>query len=161
VVDGQPIDRNSVQIGPLKVGGPPAGVTTTEAQPQHRLNTNFGDQITLLGFNLTDTDNNPPQLTLFWQADTIPAADYTVFMHLLDADGNLTAQFDSPPAGGAYPASLWDSGEIIVDQRHLNDLPPGHYTVNIGLYQPDRGERLPVTGSNDDTLKLTEIEISP
>jgi len=168
VVDGKPIDRNSVQIGPIKVGGPPSGVTTANANPQHPVNQTFGDQITLLGFNLTDTTRNPSppaphpsQLTLFWQANTIPTADYTVFVHLLDADGNLVAQFDNPPAEGTYPTSLWDSDEIIADKRHLNDLPPGHYTLHVGLYQPDTGARLPIAGTDESSLNLIEFEITP
>jgi hypothetical protein len=168
-VDGQPIDQNSVRLGPVKVGGPPPDITVSDVQPQHPLNKNFGDQIILLGFNLTDVDGNPVQkyairntkyaLTLFWQADVIPSADYTVFVHLLDSHGNLAAQFDNPPAAGAYPTSLWDPGEIIADERWLSDLAPGRYTLQVGLYRPDTGERLPVEGRVDGVVRLMEFEV--
>ncbi len=155
---GQPLDRNSVRLGPLKVGGPPPGVTIPEAHPQNPLNISFDNQITLLGFTLTSPIDNS-QLTLFWRADSPPPADYTVFIHLLDPFGNLVAQFDSPPAAGAYPTSLWDPGEIIADEHRLHDLPPGRYTLQIGLYQPDTGERLTVAGSPDGAVKLGEVEV--
>jgi hypothetical protein len=168
-VDGQPIDQNNVRLGPVKVGGPPPDITVSEVQPHHPLHKNFGDQITLLGFNLTDIDGNPVQeyairntkyaLTLFWQATAIPSADYTVFVHLLDSEGNLAAQFDNPPAAGAYPTSLWDANEIIVDERWLSDLVPGRYTLQVGLYRPDTGERLPVEGRVDGVVRLVEFEV--
>jgi hypothetical protein len=170
-IDDQPIDRNSVRLGPIKVGGPPPDITTTEVQPQHPTGNILGDQITLLGFNLTDTNGTPLdvwqpvplnlQLILYWQAQRIPDADYTVFVHLLDPSGNLITQFDGPPAGGAYPTSLWDPGEIIVDERLISNLTPGHYTLQIGLYQPDRGERLSVGGSPDGTITLGEFQVKP
>jgi hypothetical protein len=172
-VGGQPIDRNSVRLGPIKVGDPPPGVTITEANPEHPLNISFGDQINLLGFNLTDDNGDPistggiltnrksktQNLKLIWQTNAIPPTDYTVFVHLVDPDGNLIAQADSPPANGAYPTSLWDVGEIIVDEHEISDLPPGHYTLQIGLYQPGTGERLPVAGSPDGSVQLMEFEV--
>jgi hypothetical protein len=163
--NGQPLDRNSVRLGPLKVGGPPLGVTIPEAHPQNPLNISFGNHITLLGFTLASPIDNSEltihnsQLTLFWQPDSPPPADYTVFIHLLDPLGNLVAQFDSPPAAGAYPTSLWDPGEIIADEHVLQNLPPGRYSVHIGLYRPDTGQRLAVAGSLDGAVNLAEIEI--
>jgi hypothetical protein len=167
-VDGRPIERNSVRLGPLRVGGPPPGVTVTTAQPQNPLNLSFDNQITLLGFDLSRANNNPKSkilpearkrnLKLYWRADTIPTSDYTVFIHLLDLQGNLVAQFDSPPAAGAYPTSLWNPGEIIADEHRLGELPPGRYALQIGLYRLDTGRRLPVAGTPDGTVKLAEIE---
>ncbi len=151
-VDGQPIARNSVSIGPLKMGGPPAGVTVPTAAPQTPLDALFGGQIALLGF-----DAAAGKLTLYWQATTDPPADYTVFVHFVDEQGQLVAQADGPPAGGAYPTSLWAAGEIIPDTRSLPELPPGRTSVVVGLYRPDSGERLPVAGSPDGALRLLEL----
>ena len=163
VVDGQPINRNSVRLGPIKVGGPPPGVTVSEVEPRHFVNKNFGGQITLLGFDLTDVEENSVEenatLTLFWQPQTIPQADYTVFVHLLDAEGNLVAQFDSPPTAGVYPTSLWDPDEIIADERFLNNLSPGRYILQVGLYRPDTGERLSVEGTVDEAVRLIDFVI--
>jgi hypothetical protein len=144
-VEGHPIPQNSVRLGPLKVGGPPPGVTVAAGvQPQQPLHHIFGEQITLLGFNLKPTAEAGAKfrLVLFWRAEGVPPADYTVFVHLLDEQGRLVTQADGPPANNAYPTSLWEAGEIIVDERTL--FPgPGTYTLQVGLYHPPSGERLP------------------
>lgn len=170
-VDGHPIDQNSVRLGPIKVGGPPPGVTVTEARPQLVVNKTFGEQITLLGFDMVggqeagirnqglEVRGQDLRLTAYWQAEVVPAGDYTVFVHLLDAQVNVVAQFDGPPAGGQYPTSLWDPGEIIVGERAINGLSPGRYTLQVGLYRPDTGERLPVPGVSDGTISLMEFDV--
>ncbi|MCB0168180.1 MAG: glycosyltransferase family 39 protein, partial [Anaerolineae bacterium] len=88
--------------------------------------------------NSTNSTNatNSLTLTLYWQADTTPAADYTVFLHLRDESNQTIAQKDNPPAGGQYPTSLWDPGEMIKDELTLplDDVPPGRYTPVVGLY---------------------------
>jgi hypothetical protein len=171
VVNGRPIDRTGVRLGPVKVGGSPPEVTVTAAKPDYLLNLSFGaqGQITLLGFNLTGVagqsiDDSPrpgfkPTLTLFWQAQANPPTDYTVFVHLVAPDGHLVAQADSPPAAGAYPTSLWDPGEIIIDSHPLPDLPPGRYAIRVGLYRPETGERLPVADSPEGAVQIIEFEI--
>jgi 4-amino-4-deoxy-L-arabinose transferase-like glycosyltransferase len=159
VVDGQVIDRNSVSIGPLKVGGPPPDVTVATATPQTPLNVLFGEEIVLLGFDQTEAESST--LTLYWQAETTPQNDYTVFVHFLDEQGNLAAQADGPPAGGVYPSSLWDAGEIVVDSRPLPAMPPGQYSVWAGLYRPDNGERLPTEFDPGGAARLLDIQVPP
>jgi len=155
VENGQPVNRTGVAIGPIKVGGPPPGVTTPQAAPATPLNVPFGQEITLLG-----VDAAPGALTFYWQAAAIPQADYTVFVHLLNAGGQLAAQADAPPAGGAYPTSLWDAGEVIVDVHSLPaNLPPGQYTAQVGLYRPDTGQRLPAAGSTDGGVQLPPLKL--
>ena len=90
-------------------------------------------------------------LSLYWQAAESPAANYQVFIHLLDAAGQPVAQFDGPPRGGAYPTSVWDAGESVPDTHPLAlpaTLAPGAYSLRIGLYRLDGGERLPATGAD-------------
>ncbi len=155
VVNGQSIERNSVAVGPIKVGGPPPGVTVPAADPQTALNVTFGDEITLLGYSWgVAAAGEPPRLRLYWQAETQPAADYTVFVHVVGADGTLLAQADAPPAGGAYPTSLWDAGEIIADERAVPLPQEDDYSVWVGLYQPDSGQRLPLPGFADGALEI-------
>jgi hypothetical protein len=52
---GQPTGATSVTIGPIKVGGPPPGVTVTGITPQTEVNVALGEQIELLGFDLANT----------------------------------------------------------------------------------------------------------
>jgi hypothetical protein len=99
--------------------------------------------------------------TLYWQAEAIPAQDYTVFIHLLDANRNWIAGADGPPVNNFYPTGLWQPGDWIDDDRHLtipDELSAGHYPVLIGLYDPDSGERLTrLDGSGDFVEIVLEV----
>jgi hypothetical protein len=89
---------------------------------------------------------------LRWEALASPNADYTVFVHLIAPDGRVAAQHDGPPMAGYAPTSTWTPGHAI-DDRHLVllplDLAPGAYRLQVGLYHPMTGERLPVDGGGD------------
>jgi hypothetical protein len=163
VSNGQLLEKNSVRIGPVKVGGPPPGVTVPRAAPENVINAVLGEQIELLGFDLNSTFN-PANLkfVFYWQAMAPPAADYTVFVHVRDASGQAVAQKDRPPVEGAYPTGLWDAGEIIKDELEvpLGPLPPGRYQVVTGLYNAATGQRLAVEGSVDGTISLQTVEIN-
>jgi hypothetical protein len=164
---GQPSDVTSVSLGPVKIGGPPPGVTVTEAAPQVKLAAELGDQVRLLGFDLnlgeagTWPMAQPVQLSFYWQPLVDPQVDYTVFVHLRRQDGKIVAQADGPPAGGRYPTSLWQTGEIIKDEVTLPpvSLEPGAYEVVVGMYDFTTGQRLPVSGSPDYTILLQAFEV--
>lgn len=161
----QPSGETAISIGPIKVGGPPAGVTVRQADPQVELNQPFGStsELILLGYTLTEQNDQPVQslkLTLYWRSQAVLPTDYTTFVHLRDASGDIVAQTDRPPAGGAYPSSLWDAGEIIKDEisAPLDGLGPGRYEVVIGLYDFKTGIRLPVTDTSGDSIVLLSFE---
>ena len=121
---------------------------------------NFADKASLLAYeaNSTPSSNELP-LTLYWRAEAPLAADYVVFMHLMDAAGNVVAQGDAPPRAGRYPTHWWEPGEVIADQHMIPlpaDLPPGDYRVRTGLYRPDTGERLLLAG-----LRMMRLNSSP
>jgi hypothetical protein len=173
---GEPMGLTAVTLGPIKVGGPPPGVTVPRAAPENVINAVLGDQIKLLGFDVSGSRfkvqssgfNLEPgtlnlKLTFYWQAITQPAADYTVFVHVRDAFGQAVAQKDRPPVEGAYPTGLWDAGEIINDELEvtLGPLPPGRYQVVTGLYDAVTGGRLAVEGSVDEAILLQEFEVGP
>jgi hypothetical protein len=169
VKDSQPTGASSVVIGPFKVGGPPKGVTIASAQPQIALNQNLGDHITLLGYDVdratlencsTTSENCRLNLTLYWQAKASPVADYTTFLHLRNRANETITQKDSPPAGGRYPTSLWDAGEIVLDRLELPlaEVPPGIYTPVVGLYNFADGQRLS-TPSGTGEIFLEPIEL--
>jgi len=133
----------------------------------------------LLGYNLTDQDNQSIQnqksvlgqaegskienlkLSLYWRADAAPEIDYTTFLHLRNNENENVAQKDSPPANGRYPTSLWDEGEIIVDEivLPLADVPAGEYTPVVGLYDFVTGIRLPLAESSATELPLESVTL--
>lgn len=101
---------------------------------------------------------------LGWQAETAPAADYRVFLQLLNEDGALVVGRDAVPAGWSRPTSSWAAGERVEDRHALlipPNTPPSNLTLIVGLYNPAQdGERLPVTGQPTPYLEITQITVS-
>jgi hypothetical protein len=123
----------------------------------------------LRGFNLSPRPGlrlAPGQvvhLTLYWQDDRPMSQSFTVFTHLVGADGKIYGQEDLVPANGKSPTDGWVSGEVTVDQYSIplsTTAPPGQYQLEIGLYQPQDGKRLPLTGAGGDSLDLASVKVS-
>jgi hypothetical protein len=58
---------------------------------------------------------------------------------LLDAEDQIVAQVDGPPANGELPIPGWLPGEYLTDTHSLQlpfDLPDGDYRLGVGLYDP-------------------------
>jgi hypothetical protein len=100
-------------------------------------------------------------VALRWKATQPVPADYFVFVHLLDTDGNRVAQSDGQPAIWTRPTSSWAPEESIEDRHALAlpiDLPPGDYTLIAGLYLADSEQRL-LTESGEAFVSLGTIKI--
>ncbi len=151
----QPISDKAF-IGPLKfTSDPPSSAELNAAQPAGAA---FGNAILLSRYALdsrTHRSEESLSLTLYWQSKTRVDKDYTVFVHLLDASGNMRAQMDAMPYGGRYPTSFWDAGEIVRDMHMVflpKDLIPGEYSLEIGLYEYPSLERLIVSDASGQPL---------
>ena len=70
----------------------------------------------------------------------------SLFIHVLGPEG-MAGQYDGPLGRGLWPADQWREG-LVVGERHALQLNrpfnPATDTVQIGLYWPETGERLPV-----------------
>ncbi len=92
------------------------------------------------------------KVTLVWTADAAPAADYTWFVHVLDAAGNILAQQDRAPQGGYAPTSDWAAGATVTDRlAFVGDFPPGIH-LRLGWLNPAAGSRLPAFDSDGTPL---------
>lgn len=163
VQSGQTLDATSITIGPIKVGAPPPEAVVTDFAPQVARQDMFGEPpvINLRGYDLEQTPGKI-HLTLYWSSETPTDINYTTFVHLRDGQNQTVAQKDGPTGRGLYPTSLWDVGEIIVDAVTLlvpAELNSGKYTLAIGLYQLETGQRLTVPASVDNSLQLTSIKL--
>jgi len=101
------------------------------------------------------------EVWLYWQGLAPMREDYTVFVHLTDETGRVVAQHDGWPQGGAYPFSVCDEGEVVVDEHPLalpTDLPAGSYGLRVGLYLLESGQRL-LTESGADSVDLGQVEL--
>ena len=99
-------------------------------------------------------------VSLRWQAVRTMDEDYTVFVHLVDPSGKLVAQVDSLHLGGRYPTSLWDAGEVVVEERRLvipGTLATGDYRLYAGAYTLRDQQRL-TTEEGRDRVEIGVIE---
>ncbi len=123
-------------------------------QPQIPLDVAVGDFARLAGGDISRSTLAPGEtfdVTLYAQATGTADRDYTVFVHVVGADGRVWAQSDSWPEAGGAPTTSWVAGQIIVDTHTLTlsaGAPAGTYTVFVGLYDAERGPRIPLYDAN-------------
>lgn len=122
----------------------PAGSLAARAPLEAR----FANGLTLTGFRFVSAAvpaGETAHLTLFWTTEAAVTDSYTVFVHVLAADGFQLAGADGLPRNGARLTSQWQPGEVVVDPHLISlpaDLPPGEYAVEVGLYRLESGERV-------------------
>jgi hypothetical protein len=120
----------------------------------------------LAGYGLTQETEAGGEivLALQWQSLQAVDADYQVFVHLLNEAGEKIMQRDGQPVQWMRPTSSWQPGEQITDRYGFdlpNDLPPGAYTIVVGLYDPVSGQRLPVSaGPGDFAIQLGPVAVN-
>jgi 4-amino-4-deoxy-L-arabinose transferase-like glycosyltransferase len=113
----------------------------------------FGGVITLTGYRFEGDS-----LVLAWEALGTPAANYTVFVQVLDESNSIVGQGDAPPE---LPTRYWQRGERFMTRHTIvypQALEAGTYRVVIGWYRQDNFERL---GGDfpDSAYPLTTITI--
>jgi len=150
----------------------------------HSLEVGFEDKLRLLGWNFNDSETchsdglqslrlicnadglQTIDLTLIWQGQQEMAELYTVFLHLVDENGQVIRQMDKVPGiRGKQPTTGWLPTEIILDPISVAaDVPPGRYTLRAGMYLPPNGPRLLVINdageATGDFVELGEVIIS-
>lgn len=147
-----------------------AQLTTPSPAPAQDQTARFGAVINLTGWTVEPSALRPGEelsIQLGWVADATPDFDYALFVHLLDQQGEKVAQIDGQPqdALGPRPLTTWRAGQVVVDERTFPipaALPTGDYTLVLGLYNWQTGERLPVTGAAarpDETVRLTAVKV--
>jgi hypothetical protein len=127
---------------------------------------NFGDQIALIGYDLESKVYNPGDqvdLTLYWKAMNPQDINYQVFVHLIDANGNLVTQSDKLNPGD-YPTRRWPLDKYVRDAHKLalpTGMAAGDYLISVGLWVASDGWRLPVSDETGeqigDNYRLPEI----
>lgn len=151
--------RNLVEILPAE----------QNVHPVHPMWANFADQMELWGYDVSPevgSAGHPLTVTLYWHALRDVPVDYTVFVHLLDSEGHLVAQHDGAPWWQIpFPTTSWMPGETLRDRHVLQlppDLAPDRDTFQIGVYDWQTMERLPIVENNvpvNNYVELGSIEI--
>jgi hypothetical protein len=144
------------QAGPKSRGQPlvaaaPAQLRTLDAPPNDLTfrsgATWAGGSIVYLGSKVVPANprpGQPVQLSHYFAALRSPPQGFNFFVHLVDAaSGQMVANADHEPQGGAAPLGSWPVGKIIEDTHTVN-LPAfqGRLQVGLGFWQGN--SRLPV-----------------
>jgi hypothetical protein len=141
-----------------------------QPEPRQRVHVVAGDQIRLVGFDLTirgrplvATHRHPAVVRpgsyldyhLYWQALRPITKNYHGFVHLVDAGGRPLAQQDQLPGPFFQPPPLWSAYRHVSDIYHLR-IPPdatsGLYWPAVGMYDFDSQQRLPLTVDEQSDL---------
>ena len=122
----------------------------------------FGNEIGLIGYDLTSLTNGQATLTLYWQALQAPSQDYTVFVHILAKEDGVCCvwQQDVMPQQNQYPTTRWLANEYVIDSYLITPetpLAPGRYPIEIGLYLPETGRRLSATVPEQETRDVVYL----
>ena len=152
-----------IALSPLAVEG--RGRVFQLPPIQHRLSANLGGRVELLGYDLDPNElraGETVHLTLYWRALDGMEVSYTVFVHLINKENRIWGQRDSVPGNGTLPTTGWVKGEVIADEYEFiirPDAPQGEYLIEVGLYDAQTGQRLPVLGSPkpEDRILLNQV----
>jgi hypothetical protein len=83
--------------------------------------------------------------TVEWSLRRATPDNYSWFIHLIGADGNIVAQQDRQPQGGYAPTSGWRAdGTTVIDRLFFPGVGGAGLRLRIGWVNPATGERLPV-----------------
>lgn len=134
----------------------PVGVLSESAPPTQPI-AHFDQSVSLLDASVNQS--NGVQVNVVWQVNEPPADDVTVFVHVLDVNGQMIAQADGDPLGGSYPFIQWPTGLIVRDIRSIAATRVGA-SVQIGLYHRSTGERLIAMSSEGTPLADNAVSIA-
>jgi len=97
-----------------------------------------------------DAANLPTAVHVGWAATQVVQTDYTVFVQMLDAEGQLLAQLDQRPQAGQFPTSTWQPGDVIEDVYTFDPAAVRSAAqwdqIIIGFY--DQQQRLPLQATS-------------
>jgi hypothetical protein len=108
----------------------------------------LGERMVLESASLERTSLNRGDtlhLQLVWRLQQPLATNHKLFVHVADETGRPVAQWDGYPCLNTSRTSQWPVGEAIRDpvlMRIAEDVPPGAYSLLVGLYDETTGERL-------------------
>jgi hypothetical protein len=118
--------------------------------PEHGMQATFEETIALTGYSTNANSDAVAQLVTYWMVLAPLPADLAIFVHVVDANGNIVAQHDAFDAA----AALLQPGDTVAQ---LHPLPAGlqeQATIRLGLYRRGDGSRLHHDGAPSDAVLL-------
>jgi len=100
-----------------------------------RMGLSLAPGLRLLGYTLMPYgSSDPPQVTLFWQAEDALTVSFVIHLRLLNAGGEEVWHRTGRPVEGAYPITEWQPDEVVRDQHRLPpDLTAGNYRLQLAV----------------------------
>jgi 4-amino-4-deoxy-L-arabinose transferase-like glycosyltransferase len=145
---------------------PPLSTTIDQVQISHPREDAYPGLANLLGFEFSPDSAVPGErfdVTLIWQVSGETEENNSLFVQLVDFDGERIAGRDTHPGLGRYPTSRWQQGEIIQDSIPLylptDAVGPQGLSLNIGL-RDESGELL-FNKKGQDTITLATVRLAP
>ena len=93
------------------------------------------------------------ELHLVWGTRRPLPESLRLFVHLLDEQDLIAAQWDGVPVDWSRPTTSWLPDEYVTTS-HRFDLPAGQYRIRLGWYDPVSGERVSV--GDGDAFQLEQ-----
>ncbi|MEO1162285.1 MAG: glycosyltransferase family 39 protein [Chloroflexota bacterium] len=132
----QAIEGNRVTVAWLKV---PQESQPTIPESANEVDVRYADSFALTHIEFADGSEGQLLAQLHWRGLVDrPSIDATIFVHLVDAAGNIVAQSDVRPWNGQYPTFIWDADEVVQTDHVLGfdtgSVELADYTVRVGMY---------------------------
>jgi 4-amino-4-deoxy-L-arabinose transferase-like glycosyltransferase len=152
-------EQNRFYLGQIRLETPPGSVPNP-------VSVNFGGELSLLGYEVSDRSLPPGQatnITLYWEARHALDTEYVVSIQIIDPDRlSKAAQDDHPPT-----PPVTQPGEPVSETRELSiatDAAPGRYRLMVRVYPPgDPAHPLRIRteagGQSEDFVWLSWIQV--
>lgn len=116
----------------------------------------FDDIIALRGYHLHNNTVQPGQtvnITLYWQAIQPTQQNASIFIHVLGHNERIVAQRDTFPARGLVPTTRLTPGMMWYEHYQIKipelALTPDQFSIALGVYDSQSGQRVPVYDSEE------------
>ncbi len=134
--------------------------STTRPNPQHALTAQWGNKLTLLGYDISPAEVRPGTnvtITWYWHCDATTGDGWRLFTHLDDHNGPRANHDGDGDARRAYQPERWRRGEYITDRQTFEipaDWESPVVRISLGVWR--EGEQ-----SNNGRMPLTRGTAGP
>jgi hypothetical protein len=129
----------------------------------------FDGNIQLLGIDraatISRTQTSLVVLTAWRVTSEWQPSSTAIFIHVTDAHGAIVDHAQDDRLG--FPRHSWHTGDEFVQLQRIPivDVPPGSYTLELGVYTRDGGRRWIAQSANGqvlgDHISLGAVEVTP
>jgi hypothetical protein len=163
-IDAPGSSESALQVGRVEVKADPA------TQYPNEVFVNWDNRFALIGYTIEPRALPPggrTWVTLYWRAVDPPQdEDFKVFLHVMEGWERQWAGSDGNPVEPNGFTRYWVAGQVYEDRRKLrlpDDIPAGEYTLELGWFSDEDGERLNILAEDghiiDNWLPLNTIRV--